>query len=244
MGVPLSADSAEGRPLEGSDAELWRRAADALLPDRSMERMADSAKFVVSTLALVGSILTGFGLLASDRIVENKFAVGLAVSALASVFVALLCALDFLRMRIGEVNIHNLVEVKEWYEQQLSRGWRVYLSGWLLLLAVSLAGSSAIVTFASNPTNSPGVTMQASRATPSGWNASGTVICDSCRSKETYRITMSAKQGNTVTQCFAANVYSDNDGKFKLDVPVCLLTENSIATLYVDGTPAATMTAG
>lgn len=230
--------------MPGSDAEKWMQfAQDDLAPGKSLTRMNDSAKFIVSTVSLVGAVLTGFGLVASARIGDSNTAVFAAVVSLGTTLIALLLALIFLRQRVGSLNVHNLKEVRSWYDAQVNRGWMVIVASLFLILAVSAAGVAAIATIVHSPDHRPRIVLQG-EPTGRGWIVSGSVQCDGCLPDRTYRIVLTGGSGATRTTCSRGVAVTDDKGVFMVSIPGCRLPGRATATLAIDGKTVTTLAGG
>ena len=229
--------------MPGSDAEKWMQLAQELVPSKSLARMNESAKFIVSTVSLVGAVLTGFGLVASARIGSSNAAVAAAVVSLGSTVIALLLALTFLRQRVGELNIRNLIEVRSWYDAQWNRGWMVIVAGMFLILAVSAAGVAAIATIVHSPDHQPRIVLQG-EPTDRGWMVSGSVQCDGCQTDRAYRIVLTGGSGATRTTCSRGIAVTDGMGAFMVSIPGCGLPRGANATLSIDGKTVTTLSEG
>ncbi len=127
-------------------------AAKELTPDKSLTRIGANAKFTITTVAIVGTLLTGFGLGSVDRVAGNAAAERLAVLAVIAAFAAIVLALAYLAIRLEKLNVSNLDEVAAFYRRQFQRSRLVVVSGGLLVVAVVFAGLASISTLlASKP---------------------------------------------------------------------------------------------
>jgi hypothetical protein len=122
--------------------EMWIAAASELSPDKSLAQIQDTGRFLVGSVAIVGTLLTGFGFVAGDAI--RRASVGFSV-ALVLTLVSLTLALFALVIRTGQLRLNDLTAVERWYGQQLKwRGWAATLSGVALALALLTAGLTAL----------------------------------------------------------------------------------------------------
>jgi hypothetical protein len=125
----------------------WRALADELTPAKSLARVDVATSRVVTNVTVVGSLLTGLGLVAAGLPATDVVARYLAVAGVVAAVLAVACALiaQTLSIRRG-LNTNNLVMVKEWYRTQfLRRAYPARAATVLLLVAVLLAGSAAVV---------------------------------------------------------------------------------------------------
>ncbi|MBP0455713.1 hypothetical protein J5Y04_40260 [Kitasatospora sp. RG8] len=142
----MNAPAAPGRGRDPTDAtRRWQEAAKELAPEKAAPRVAAHAKFVVTTVALVGTALSAVGLVSADRISHQDAAQALAVSAAGVALLAVVMALYTVVPRLGRVNLDDLATVRRWYEKELRRGFWAALAGWLLVLAVVLAGVAGVL---------------------------------------------------------------------------------------------------
>jgi hypothetical protein len=144
-------DVGQAEPVSAED-RLWREVAADLRPMKSLARVDDHAKQVLGTVSVVGTLLTGLGLLAGERLEHSALARGLAVGAVAAAVLAVVVAwwCQLLRITAG-FNPGNLIEVKEWYERQFRRAYGIWIAGALLLMAIVLAGAAAMVALIVGP---------------------------------------------------------------------------------------------
>src|SRR5664279_6193822 len=131
---------------------FWRAAAADLAPDKSLARINDKAKQVVTSVTLVGTLLAGFGLIAPGTLPLPPLARGLAVAAVITAVVAIALALVSLLLRFTPaIRPGNVVEVESWYRSQFHRASLVVAAGWALIAALVFAAAAATLTLL-NPT--------------------------------------------------------------------------------------------
>ncbi|MFC0844804.1 hypothetical protein ACFH04_13955 [Streptomyces noboritoensis] len=123
----------------------WQRAAVALEPEHTLGRIAANAKFVLTSITVLGTALSAAGLVSITRLTHRPELLGLAVFAFALSLGAVLLALRTLVLRSREVNLDNLGDVKAWYEEEFGQAIRVAVAGWLLCGGVLAAGVAAVV---------------------------------------------------------------------------------------------------
>jgi len=125
----------------------WRALADDLTPAKSLARVDVATSRVVTNVTVVGSLLTGLGLVAAGLPATDVGARYLAVAGVVAAVLAVASALtaQTLSIRRG-LNTNNLVMVKEWYRTQFRRrAYPARAATVLLLVAVVLAGGAAVV---------------------------------------------------------------------------------------------------
>lgn len=128
---------------------LWRAAAEELAPAKSLVRIDERARQVVTGVSLVGSVVTGLGLAASGQLEKAGWARWLALGAVCLAVLAVVSALGTLLLRFPRpVTPGNLDEVERFFRRQFTRAYGVVAAGVLLLAAVVLAGSAAVLVLA------------------------------------------------------------------------------------------------
>ncbi len=116
---------------------FWRDAAAKMTPDKSIERLDSHGKFLFSTVSVVGTVLTGFGLLTSA--VGQRTHWWVIPVLLACISLAL--AMTGLTPRPDTVNRADLNSVRDHYNSLLKRrGWAISWAGRSFALAILAAG--------------------------------------------------------------------------------------------------------
>jgi len=120
-------------------------AAANLVPEKSLARIQELAKFVFSNVAVIGTLLAGLGLFTDlGDVLENSAKlpspfedVPLALAALGT---SLFCASLAIWPKMSGVDLARLDEVENWYRRQiLRRGLWMILSLALFSLAILMA---------------------------------------------------------------------------------------------------------
>jgi hypothetical protein len=233
-----------GRPFEGSDSEPWQGLAEELMPAKSLARTADSAKFLIGTVAVVGGILTGFGVVGADQLRDSQLGSWMSLTALLAVVVALVLALLFLRLRSGEINIQNLVEVRAWYAEQASRAWMVTTAGALLVIAIVAVGVAGGVTVVARQTQGPEIVLMQTRTSATTGTVSGSITCHGCRQGSTYVINLYNHHptGYSSPPTFPngdllliVDATTGSEGSFTISLPKISINSGDQISLVVDG---------
>jgi len=147
-------------PVSARDL-LWRDAAAELAPAKSLARMDERARQVVTGVGLVGTLLTGLGVVAGTQVNTSALTRGLALAAVCAATLAVLIALAMLLVRFPRrVAIGDLAEVESSYLRQFQRGYGVVAAGLVLLVAVVLAGITAITVLVNGSSSEPTVAAQ------------------------------------------------------------------------------------
>ena len=136
------------RPSAAQQAAL--AAAANMTPDKSLARTQELAKFVFSNVAVIGTLLVGFGLFTNlGDVLENSWQLpepfeGVPV-AVAALGLSLFCASLAIWPKMSSVNPSRLADVEAWYRRQIvRRGTWMILSLALFSLAILVATFSGI----------------------------------------------------------------------------------------------------
>jgi hypothetical protein len=122
---------------------MWVAAAQEVSPAKSLAQIQDISKFLVGSVAVVGTLLTAFGLVGPDAVRRN--AGGLFVAVVLAVF-SLILALLAAVPRAAKLDLADLAAVESWYAGQiLWRGRAATASAITLGLAILIAGVTALV---------------------------------------------------------------------------------------------------
>jgi len=99
----------------------------------------------VTTITVIGLLLTGLGALGADQFPDGSAVRGLAVAAVITATLAVACALTAQVLTISnQLNPANLVEVQAWYRRQFgTRARATQAATILLIVAALLAGATA-----------------------------------------------------------------------------------------------------
>jgi hypothetical protein len=146
----------------------WEALADELTPAKSLARIDTVTARVVTNVALVGSILTGLGLLTAGSPAITGAARGLALAAVVAAVLAVGCALagQVLTIRAG-VNIRNLAVLKGWYRDQFRRrAYPTRAATILLIAAILLAGAAAATALLQPPQHRPVIALSETATAP------------------------------------------------------------------------------
>lgn len=137
--------NASVRPPSRSD-QAWADLGTELTPARSLARIDNATARTVTTITVIGVLLTALGLLSATQIVRNGTARGLAVATVISAVLAVGSALSAQLLTITrDMNAANLQEVKAWYRRQfIFRAYSARAATILLLIATLLAGSTSV----------------------------------------------------------------------------------------------------
>lgn len=131
-----------GEPVSPTD-QMWLDAAAELTPDKSVARIEDNAKYLLGGVAIIGTLLTGLGVLTSDKVASHPVALMTTVVLTAlSLAVAALALVP----HGGDVSIEDVASVRRFYETDIKvRGRLVQAAGVLFGAAVLATSIPAIV---------------------------------------------------------------------------------------------------
>jgi MFS family permease len=144
-------------PAKRAD-QAWQDVADLLTPAKSLDRN-DKAKAaattrITTTVTVVGTLLTGLGVLAAGQPTLSGSARVLVAVAVAVAAIAVSCVLAAqLTDRRKRIATNNLLEVQAWYQRQFDTGRYTTTIGTVaVLIAALLAGAAAILSLTSRNT--------------------------------------------------------------------------------------------
>jgi len=162
-GVGSPPDPAVGYGEEPTDADLrWAESIKELSGPAALVRVAANARATVGTIALVGSVLGGLGLVSIPVLRTGQAVRWLAIAAVLTAIASVVSALLYLALRVQRLNIEDLEEVRGWYNGQLDRVRFAVAASWLLLAAVLIAGLAAVVSLVHGPVPTAALSLQLS----------------------------------------------------------------------------------
>ena len=125
--------------------QSWADLAAQLTPAASLARIDAVTGRAITTITVIGVLLTGLGALGAGQFVHRDAARDLAVAAVIAATLAVACALAAQVLTITRrLNPANLIEVRNWYRRQFGVRARVTQAATILLIiAALLAGATA-----------------------------------------------------------------------------------------------------
>jgi hypothetical protein len=137
----------------------WADLGSELTPAKSLARIDTTTARAVTTVTVVGILLTGLGATATGLPAASGLTNALAVATVAAAALAVASALTAQILTITRgLNPNNLSEVKAWYRHQFdTRAYTTRAATVLLLLAALLAGAAATAALVTTPTSVPNV---------------------------------------------------------------------------------------
>lgn len=145
--------SAAVRPVSAAD-RAWADLAAQLTPAASMARIDTVTARAVTTITVIGLLLTGLGALGADQLAKDGGgASALAAAAVIVASAAVACALTAQVLTISRrLNPADLEQVKAWYHRQFTiRAYATRAATILLILAALLAGATAATALLTAP---------------------------------------------------------------------------------------------
>lgn len=155
-----------GRPTSAADL-AWAALAAQLTPAASIARIDAVTGRAVSTVTVLGLLLTGLGALGASQLAgDSPAATALAVAAVIAATLLVACALTAQILSIRRrLNPANLIQVKAWYHRQFTLRARATQAATILLIIASLlAGATAATTLLTAPTPTPMLAQPATSA--------------------------------------------------------------------------------
>ena len=139
------------------NALAWVALADELTPAKSLARIDSATTRVVANVTVVGTILTGLGLLTAALPSIIGTARGLAIASVVAAVAAVGCALAAQILSIhGDLNTRNIPELRLWYRQQFKRrAYPTRAATILLICGILLAGGASAVALTQPPLDRP-----------------------------------------------------------------------------------------
>jgi hypothetical protein len=141
-----------GKPPAPEDKADFAASAN-LAPDKSLQRVQELAKFVFSSVAVVGTLLTGLGLFTDlGDVLENSAILplpwGEVPVAVAALGLSLFFASVALWPKMSSVDLSRPKEVNGWYRRQIRRRGVAMIASLFLfsgaILVATFTGTSSI----------------------------------------------------------------------------------------------------
>lgn len=141
------------RPVSAADRS-WADLAAQLTPAASMARIDTVTGRAVTTITVIGLLLTGLGAVGAGQLAKDSgAATALAVAAVIVACLAVACALTAQVLTISRrLNPADLEQVRAWYHRQFTvRAYATRAATILLILAALLAGATAATALLTAP---------------------------------------------------------------------------------------------
>jgi hypothetical protein len=153
-----------GRPPNPGETQLVA-ASEEFAPAKSLTRVQESAKVILTNVTVAGALLAALGTIAGDRLAKGDWWIWApAAAALALTAISVGLAAWALVPRVDEIASGDLNAVGAWYQNQIKvRGGKVRLAGVLFAVALAAAALPALLLLADIGTDEekadPGISM-------------------------------------------------------------------------------------
>ncbi|MFF8990013.1 hypothetical protein ACF09H_08715 [Streptomyces sp. NPDC014983] len=122
----------------------WQSAAEELAPHKSLTRLAANARSVITTIAVVATLLAGLGAFAAAQLTDHPLLMTFAAISVAAAAAAVILSLIALVNRENPLAVGDLEQVKEWYKNRLAKGQAAAWGGVMLIIAVGVAAITSV----------------------------------------------------------------------------------------------------
>jgi hypothetical protein len=128
--------------------QAWADLAAQLTPASSLARIDTVTNRAITTITVLGVLLTGLGALAAGQFTASTAAQDLAAATVTTAALAVATALAAQVLTITRrLNPANLADVQAWYRRQFTlRAYATQAATILLIFAALLAGATAATT--------------------------------------------------------------------------------------------------
>jgi len=130
----------------GAADKRWAELANQLTPAASLVRIDTATARAVTTITVIGTLLTGLGAVSADQLTTHARAA--TILAVATVILSTLSVASALIAQILTISRHinpaNLAQVRAWYHRQFTvRAYATQAATILLIIAALLSGATA-----------------------------------------------------------------------------------------------------
>jgi hypothetical protein len=147
------------RPPRPAD-QAWDELAAELTPAKSLARVDTVTARAITTITVVGTLLTGLGAAGAALPGQPGPARGLAAATVITAALSVACALAAQVLTITRhLNPNDRIQVKAWYQRQFrTRAYPTQAATILLLAAALLAGATAATALTATQPATPAIT--------------------------------------------------------------------------------------
>jgi lysylphosphatidylglycerol synthetase-like protein (DUF2156 family) len=211
----------------------WVALADELAPAKSLARIDAATTRVITTVTVLGTVLTGLGLLAAGLPTGTDTSRGLATAALITAVIAVICALAAQILTIeGRLNTRNIAVLRSWYQQQFRRrAYPARAATIFLAMAILLAGAASITALVLPQQNQPiiGISQTETAAAKTPTDAAKTTVTveatfRSLPPNETLILTVTTGGSNVARSAITAQP----DGSATRTITIADIPNNSV----------------
>jgi hypothetical protein len=229
----LTDEERQARLLDPEWLAYWDEASKTLMPDKTVTRLTERAKYLVTTVSVVGTLLTGLGIL-TVTITDNDTLMVLAFIVLVLASSAVCVALVTLLARMKWVRPGNLLDVEKFYLDEIHRKRPVLFASALLVAAAGLAAVTGLVAAGQVVFGSPDLTNRATLAANTGEDGTIDIAVGGSITgmddDQVLAIRIATGTGDDLQLSALALAYPDKDGTVKLDQSVSKLDVDTLDT--------------
>jgi hypothetical protein len=197
------------------DDTFWQASIQALSPDKSMATIDTQARWIFTSVSVIGVALTGFSVIAATRLQSAPWPLTVLTILLTAISL-ILAALALVPAGGGYFHSANLTEVKDlWNNDIRHRSWKVRASSITFAIAIGFAAITALVVNAQ--ASQDGVTTLQVTGTGAMESLSATVTLSSLPADATIVTTVQGSDSSgTKTTLLADNTIADASGSAKV----------------------------
>jgi hypothetical protein len=133
----------------------WVALAEELAPAKSLTRLDAATARVVTNVTVVGTLLTGLGILGASLPSVTGWARGLAVTAVVTAALAVVLALSAQVVTVTRIRTGDLLEVQAWYRRRVRIRGPLTVASTVLLAGATAVGAGAAVVAVLDPPATP-----------------------------------------------------------------------------------------
>jgi hypothetical protein len=200
------------------DDTFWQGSIQQMTPDKSMATLDSQARWIFTSVGVIGTALTGFTILAATRLQAAPWWLTgptVVLTAASLVLAALALVPD-----TGQFHAANLTEVQDtWNRDIRTRRWKVRLSSITFAVAIAFAATTALVV--NSQPSQDGVTTLQVAGTDASEALSATVTLSSLPAGASISTTVQGSNASgTKMTLFTDNTTADATGSAKVTASV------------------------
>lgn len=234
------------RAMPNDDIPRYRAAAEELKPPKVLARILEHNKFVISTISIVGTLLTGLGAVTASVAVDDAtfvwkgipvVPVGAFVTAILA-SIAVLVALVARRPNFDVLNSNDLFDVRDYIEGQippakraLKLAWFFFITSAVLATLTAIAAGVLVLIDDEEPRNLASLTTSVGAEGAVTAELAGSV--DGLDEDQVVRVAL-VSDAEPDDPILTTIVYPDEDGVAALKGSASVPVGGSSVTAYVD----------
>ena len=200
------------------DDTFWQGSIQQLTPDKSIATLDSQARWIFTSVGIIGTALTGFTILAATRLQAAPWWLTgptVVLTAASLILAALALVPD-----TGQFHPANLTEVQDtWNRDIRTRRWKVRLSSITFAAAIAIAATTALVV--NSQPSQDGVTTLQVAGTGASEALSATVTLSSLPAGASIATTVQGSNASgTKITLFTDNTTADSTGSAKVTAAV------------------------